>query len=77
MKGMVTRGRWGTYGWEMAHQRDGDDRDDAEGIDHVSCSRAVRRRCHIGCADLSKPKGVRVVPHRQSPEKHTPSAARS
>ena len=36
----------------MTHKWDGDDRDDAEGINHVNRSRAVRGRCHVACADL-------------------------
>ena len=56
---MVTKGRTTTYGWQVAHEWDRDDRDDAEAIDHVSRSRAVRRHCHIACADLREPDGVR------------------
>src|SRR5712671_3715897 len=42
----------GTYRWEVAHERDGDDRDYAEHIDHVDRGRAVSRRCHIACTNL-------------------------
>ncbi len=52
-------GRTISYGWQVAHEWDRDDRDDAEAIDHVSRSRAVRRHCHIACADLREPGGVR------------------
>jgi hypothetical protein len=41
-----------TYRWEVTHKWDGDDRDDAEGINHVSRSRTLRGRCHVACADL-------------------------
>jgi hypothetical protein len=62
----------------MAHERYGDDRDGAEGIDHVSHSRAVRRRCHIARADLWKPNGVRHEGlSAQAAEKHAHGAARS
>jgi hypothetical protein len=36
----------------LAHYWDGDDRDDAEGIDHVRRGRTLRSRCHVARADL-------------------------
>ena len=33
-----------TYRWEVTHERDGDYRDHAEGINHVGRSRAVSGR---------------------------------